>query len=332
MKQIDELANQKVSYQTDVLAFVAKAYQGKFDKILRNRLSKIYQENPTLISNGTIYTDTVPLQSMLIQALLHLDKDTEALKLTRDLTKRIDDRGGWGRSTHDTRWGLRAIADRYLNNKINPLKQNGTIQMTINDKKVDLTLSSGLADYEYLASDTDKKLNISWSSELPLFITSSHTWIERTTDSSPQVQNIRYLAYTETGVTSVLHDTVGSINQHHFRFQTKTDASQVAVVATIPAYLRILQGFNNDPMEYNQTSKFLKFQSSNDAGVWYDCTPTHYEQKYDRLVLFYNKLPAGARCDISFMTSKTHDAAAQPALLTVYEMYDTRTFGETVIK
>lgn len=75
-----------------------------------------------------------------------------------------------------------------------------------------------------------------------------------------------------------------------------------------------------------QNQSFLSFQSANDAGVWYDCTPSHYEQRYDRLVLFYNKLPAGARCDISFMTSKTHDAAAQSALLTVYEMYDAKTF------
>ena len=212
--------------------------------------------------------------------------------------------------------------------------------LKINNKNIPLTLLSGQADYDYLATDTDKKLNISWSSELPLFVTSSHTWIERSADASPQTQNIRYLAYTETGVTTVLSDSVGTMNQHSFRFQTKTDAAQVAVVATIPAYLRIMQGFGADAMQFGydernpnpQTANFLTFQSANDAGVWYDCTPTHYEQRYDRLVLFYNKLPAGARCDISFMTSKTHDAAAQPALLTVYEMYDTSTFGETMYK
>jgi hypothetical protein len=318
-----------------VLAFVTKAYQWIFDEVLRKRITLIYENNPTLVSDGSIYTNTIPLQSMLIQALLHLDRDTEALSLTRDLTKRIDTRGWWWRSTHDTRWWLRAVADRYLENKIDPLKSNPTVELKVNNKTVNLTLSSGQISYEYLTADGDKKLDISWSSDVPVFVTSAHTWIERTTDASPQTQNIRYLDYTQTGATTVLHDRVGSMNQHSFRFQTKTDASQVVVVATIPAYLRILQGFTNENSYqgmYLSVDKFLTFTNANDAGVWYDCTPTHYEQRYDRLVLFYDKLPAWARCDVSFMTTKTHDSAIQPALLTVYEMYDTRTFGETIYK
>lgn len=187
---------------------------------------------------------------MLIQALLHLDKDTEAIKLTRDLTKRIDGRGGWGWSTQDTRRGLRAVADRYLKNKTNTKQSSVPVTLKINEKSVSLTILSGYADYEYLTTDTDKKLNISWSSELPLFVTSSHTWIERSANTSPQTQNIRHLAYTQTGVTRVLSDSIGTMNQHSFRFQTKTDASQVAVVATIPAYLRIMQGFGADVMQF----------------------------------------------------------------------------------
>ncbi len=93
---------------------------------------------------------------------------------------------------------------------------------------------------------------------------------------------------------------------------------------------------NSSPSFYGEypesIDKFATFTSANDAGVWYDCTPTHYERRYDRFVLFYDKLPAGARCDISFMTSKTHDGAPQSALLTVYEMYDTHTFGQKIYK
>ncbi len=78
-------------------------------------------------------------------------------------------------------------------------------------------------------------------------MSSSHTWIERSTDRSPQKDNIRYLEYTQTGITTPLYDSIGSLNEHSFRFQTKTDASQVAVIATLPAYLRLMQSFNNTP-------------------------------------------------------------------------------------
>lgn len=121
------------------------------------------------------------------------------------------------------------------------------VELTVNNKDITLQLLSGKAEYNYPISDGEDKVTIKRSNNTPLFVSSSHTWIERSTDRSPQKDNIRYLEYTQTGITTPLYDSIGSLNEHSFRFQTKTDASQVAVVATLPAYLRLMQSFNNTP-------------------------------------------------------------------------------------
>ena len=49
-RQVDELVAKKISYQTDVLGFVAKAYQGTIDNTLWKRITAIQANNPTLIA------------------------------------------------------------------------------------------------------------------------------------------------------------------------------------------------------------------------------------------------------------------------------------------
>ncbi len=49
-RQVDELVAKKISYQTDVLGFVAKAYQGTIDQTLWKRITAIQANNPTLIA------------------------------------------------------------------------------------------------------------------------------------------------------------------------------------------------------------------------------------------------------------------------------------------
>ncbi len=93
-------------------------------------------------------------------------------------------------------------------NNLNPLTTNQPISLMVNQKKIDLTLMSGRVDYDYPISAGTKTIDIERNEKNPLFVTSSHTWIDRSNDVSPQEQNIRYLDYISTGVTKVISDTV----------------------------------------------------------------------------------------------------------------------------
>ncbi len=75
------------------------------------------------------------------------------------------------------------------------------------------------------------------------------TWIDPDLTFEQEMQNVRYLKYIGTGVALRVKDSVGSVEDHLFRFQTKTDAAQLAVVATIPAYLRLMQSFDTQPLD-----------------------------------------------------------------------------------
>ncbi len=74
------------------------------------------------------------------------------------------------------------------------------------------------------------------------------TWIDPDLTFEQEMQNVRYLKYIGTGVVQRVDDSVGSVDSHLFRFQTKTDTAQLAVVATIPAYLRLMQSFGPEPL------------------------------------------------------------------------------------
>ncbi len=337
-RQVDELVAKKISYQTDVLGFVAKAYQGTIDNTLWKRITAIQANNPTLIAEWSRYTARIPLWSMMIQALLHHNKSDLAMPLTRDLTKLITSNGTRWRSSQDNRRWLRAVAAWYMQTKQKEVKGKEVISLTIDGKTESITLLSWQWSAQSLLPAATKKGTISWKSAQTLFVTSMMTWIDPDMTFEQEMQNIRYLKYIGTGVVRRIEDSVGSIDSHIFRFQTKTDTAQLAVVATIPAYLRIVQSFdqtnliNYDYDDYSVSSidPNLSFVKGTDAGVGYSCMPTHYEIRYDRLVVFYDNLPAGASCDISFRTAKTHDAAIQPATISVYEMYDSRTYGKVV--
>lgn len=344
MKQIDELVGQKISYQTDVLGFVAKAYQGSVDTALWKRITAIQANNPTLIAEWSRYTARIPLWSMMIQALLYNNRSDLAMPLTRDLMKLVNSDATWGRSSQDNRRGLRAVAARYFQTKQQQVQWKETITVTIDGKSQSITLLSWQRSAQSLLPIDTKKSTISRKTSQTLFVTSMMTWIDPDMTFEQEMQNVRYLQYRGTGVVQRVNDTIGSLETHTFRFQTKTDTTQLAVVATIPAYLRLLQSFDQPSLDvwydvyddgwYYDTQPYvdpnISFMHGADAGVSYDCTPTHYEIRYDRLVAFYDSLPAGASCDISFRTAKTHDAAIQPATLSVYEMYDSGTYGRVV--
>lgn len=60
------------------------------------------------------------------------------------------------------------------------------------------------------------------------------------------------------------------------------------------------------------------------------CIPTHWESRFDRLFLYYERLEPGS-CDISFSVLQAYSGATTIMPFRIYEMYKGKLNGRKVI-
>jgi hypothetical protein len=76
----------------------------------------------------------------------------------------------------------------------------------------------------------------------------------------------------------------------------------------------------------------LRFTSIGNSSSWYNCYPSHYEVRFDKLFLYYDSLSAGAGCRISFDTIKTHYGKVNVLPTQAFQMYGAEVRGRAMIK
>jgi len=118
-------------------------------------------------------------------------------------------------------------------------------------------------------------------------------------------------------------------------FNLNKDAYHLAISFYIPSNVELLNpslNKNSNILKFVNASKFNYTISDDKNRDWYDCTPSHYEVRFDRLFLYYDKIKKDRLCKIIFKWVKTHDWAINIMLSKLFEMYNTNVWSEKVFK
>lgn len=112
-------------------------------------------------------------------------------------------------------------------------------------------------------------------------------------------------------------------------FTTTIPGEQVAVEIFVPAVTKILEAItakNDDQQDpYGWYAPAFPFDISDSH-----CMPTHWESRFDRLFLYYDRLEPGS-CDFSFPVLQAYSGTTTTMPFRIYEMYKGKLNGRKVI-
>lgn len=112
-------------------------------------------------------------------------------------------------------------------------------------------------------------------------------------------------------------------------FTTTLPGEQVAVEIFVPADTKILEAItakNDDQQDpYGWYAPAFPFAISDSH-----CMPTHWESRFDRLFLYYDRLEPGS-CDFSFPVLQAYSGTATTMPFRIYEMYKGKLNGRKMI-
>lgn len=247
------------------------------------------------------------------------------------LLEQRDSEGKRWRSTQDNMQALLALA-RYLKTQASP-KSPITCSVTINNATNDIVIEPTV--YRYIFSGDAENISsfpVSRSCDEELLGDVQVTYmVKDITSLQDQRVNVGTLSLELPDESVKISDTVVLT----WAFSVEEDAEQVAVEFFIPSTIKLLETIRSKNVSdeendwYGYRNRDLPFHV---AGGNRYCYPSHREVRFDRLFLYYEKLPAGISCELSFKWLKAYEGTAQVMPTRLREMYSTDVRGRTIIQ
>lgn len=286
------------------------------------------------------FLDKDILKAFYIKALVKNWDLTTAKEYIFQLDKRRDTSWTWGWSTQKNLQIMLALADYMKAVKSSDEKINYSFKL--GDKDITWTLDKDniFKDYSYDLENIDN-LKFNFKSDKAVLSSIKVTYLPKDLKNiKDQMNNVSDVdfKFNSWGIDVLKNAWIWDKIQAEWKFKITKDASQFAVSYNIPSTYYIINpniarsSVDNSYGWYDYTNQLLNFENLTTSSNWYSCWPTYYEVKYDRLFLYYDKLPAWAACKINFNIMKTHNWEINISPINLFEMYKTSVWWNKVVK
>jgi len=345
LQQVSELVKKDNTFQNKVMAYAIYAHQGQNAEQRYKDISKWLKNEKNTHYGYHLYGNKNILKSYFIRALVQNEMFEEASTWVKDLNKLVDRNGRRGWSTQENMQIILALSD-YIQARI---QHEGTIsaQVSINGDTQTAEIGAYEDDAEKFVSYQTlertlknlEQIDFDFSADQELITTLAIEYIPENVDAFVNKgEGVTTMNMGAITLENLNEAEVGAIISMTGEFETSQDANQIAVVYTIPPYTYIMNQIGQNGSRYdcrwcyysyyggssNKATNQISFTTKKrtDSGR-YSCNPNHYEIRYDRLFLYYNKLPSGAACEVNFSLMKTHNWVANMLNHSLFEMYGT---------
>ncbi len=132
-------------------------------------------------------------------------------------------------------------------------------------------------------------------------------------------------------------NNIGDTVNWYWAFTTLKKADKLAVEFYIPSNYKFLSSIGKqNKTEENRPFKLYwkKYEYSGHTRYEWECQwrLSHYEVRFDRLFLYFDRLPANTSCNVDIKTIKAFEWKTNIMPVHIFEMYKTNVWGRKIIK
>jgi len=339
LPQIDELLKKDNSRENKTMAYVIKVYQWWNTEKLYDSVVAWFKNNDYK-NNGyywSAYSDFNILKSYFTRALIKQNKLDEADIYVNQLLKQVNKKWYWGGSTQRNMQMIIAMKDFVVAKVFDNKVIEANLMFNWESKKILLWEQKewwekwAWKSYEIVKFSLENitEFGVKLDSTKDLYLTVKTEYIPQSLDWFESTgQNVKTFDLWDTTLQDLEDVNIWEIIQLTGHFEITEVANQLAVVYNIPAFTYIVNKISEDRgydywyyYDEEKETNALNFSTTQRTKNRYSCRPDHYEIRYDRLFLYYDDLPAGAGCEVTFSLMKTHDGAINLLYHNLFEMY-----------
>lgn len=323
--KVEEILNQTGFQEIhQILAYTLYAFQGIDKPELEKKIDSYLKNNWTQVPSREIYYNPNILKAIYLRGLIKNDKKQKATTWVSYFQQHLNDQ--WIRSW-STQENMQILLSLYeYINKTQIAQKSLTYQGKIWDQTFQGTLNqSNPITFHTLNLDPSAKVPITFKASENIMMDIQLTYLPSASSNIPeQNNNVSNFSLTNPNSKGI---NVGETTTLEGKFTLTQDAKHLAIDYQIPANYSII---NTD---FEKTISTQTENSSNGYGyVWDNCTPKHFEVRYDKLFLYYESLNAGASCTITFNVVKTHEGKTRMPFIRLFEMYDAVVYSSKILK
>lgn len=288
-------------------------------------------------------TATVPtnadrtMESMFINQTTALLLKTDLLLKDPNATQQ--DRMEWLqnmiklRNKNGNRWTTNTntqalITLSHIDQKTRPTKDRISCEITVGDKKEHITVTASGTVFTQPIKNTTTQTK--WACENPIVVDTMINYLPKdNNDLLGAKQHVTSMKYSIANPDAAIWETTKLIAS----FSTDLAWEQVGVNMYIPATFKLLDTIKPKSNIFSTSLSHLR-DAYRDAQPFevsdYQCTPDHWEVRFDRLFFYYDSLPP-ITCDISVKMIKSYDWDTTIMPMTISEIYKWTVNGRKVI-
>ncbi len=261
---------------------------------------------------GSLYPLLTPRSALsfyqrLIMQLGGDKRDQMNDELIVALIRQKDSNGMWWYSTIDTMAALSIIAQYQQNHQTRPI----ACTITVDGKPQQITISSWSTHTMMIASSGSTKPLIEWKCDSSVIMDTKLDYgllVPQTADLTRH--NVEYLQWMIPSSGVKVGQTINAVAQ----FKITQPAPHTVVELYVPATLKLSDIVNKKESSSRNAPFTVEWN--------YNCQPSHYEVRFDRLFLYYDTLEANQSCRITIPAIVAYSGSTVSMSSKIWQMYD----------